>query len=160
MKRALIFVHRWLGVTLCLVFLLWFPSAIGIMYWDFPDVGQADVIAHAAPIDASKIRLSPAEAYARLGLDEEVGGAQLSTFDGRPTYRFGSGSGEYIVYADTGDEQLEIPKAMVHRIAEAWTLQPASRARVELVTEVDQWTVQLRLDDLIPLWKFSWPDGE
>ena len=160
MKRALIFVHRWLGVTLCVVFLLWFPSAIGIMYWNFPDVGQADVIAHAAPIDASKIRLSPAEAYARLGLDEEVGGAQLSTFDGRPTYRFGSGSGEYIVYADTGDEQLEIPKAMVHRIAEAWTRQPASRARVELVTEVDQWTVQLRLDDLIPLWKFSWPDGE
>ena len=160
MKRALIFVHRWLGVTLCLVFLLWFPSAIGIMYWNFPDVRPADVIAHAAPIDASKIRLSPAEAYAKLGLDEEVEGAQLMTFDGRPTYRFGSGFGEYIVYADTGEEQLDIPKAMVHRIAEAWTKQPASRARVELVTEVDQWTVQLRLADLIPLWKFSWPDGE
>lgn len=160
MKRALIFVHRWLGVALCLLFLLWFPSAIGIMYWDFPDVGQADVIAHAAPIDASKIRLSPAEAYARLGLDEEVDAAQLSTFDGRPTYRFGGGFGEYIVYADTGDEQRDIPEAMVHRIAEAWTQQPASRARIEQVTEVDQWTVQLRLADLSPLWKFSWPDGE
>ena len=39
MKRALIFVHRWLGVALCLVFLLWFPSAIGIMYWDYPERG-------------------------------------------------------------------------------------------------------------------------
>ena len=37
-KRAAIFVHRWLGVALCLFFLLWFPSGIGMMYWDFPSV--------------------------------------------------------------------------------------------------------------------------
>ena len=38
LKRSLILVHRWLGVALCLVFLLWFPSGIGMMYWDFPSV--------------------------------------------------------------------------------------------------------------------------
>ena len=38
-KRCVIFVHRWLGVALCLFFLLWFPSGIGMMYWDFPSVG-------------------------------------------------------------------------------------------------------------------------
>ena len=158
MKRALIFIHRWLGVTLCLVFLIWFPSAIGIMYWDFPDVRQADRIAHAAPIDAAKIKLSPAEAYAQLGVNEEVQDVRLSTFDGRPVYRFDDDA--YVVYADTGDEQLEVSDAMVRRIAEAWTKQPAGRARVEEITEVDQWTVQMRVVDLRPLWKFSWPDGE
>jgi hypothetical protein len=157
-KRALIFVHRWLGIGLCLVFLLWFPSAIGIMYWDFPDVRAADRIAHAAPLDASKIQLSPSEAYAKLGVDEDVRAIRLSTFDGRPVYRFDDDA--YVVYADTGEEQLEVSDAMVRRIAESWTKQPASAARVEQVTEVDQWTVQLRIGDLSPLWKFSWPDGE
>ena len=160
MKRALIFVHRWLGVALCLVFLLWFPSAIGIMYWDFPDVGPADVLTHAAPIDASKIRLSPAEAYAKLGVADEPDDVVMTTFDGRPAYRFASGFSQAIVYADTGEEQLEIPDAMVRRIAESWTRQPAANARVERVTEVDQWTVQMRIADVSPLWKFSWPDGE
>jgi hypothetical protein len=157
-KRALIFVHRWLGVALCIIFLLWFPSAIGIMYWDFPDVRPADRIAHAEPIDAAKIRLSPAEALARLGIEGIEPSVRLATFDGRPVYQFDDGA--YVVYADTGEQQIEVSDAMVRRVAQAWTKQPASRARVEQVTEVDQWTVQMRVADLAPLWKFSWPDGE
>ena len=115
------------------------------MYWDYPAVGTADRVAHAAPIDASKIQLSPAEAYAKLGVDDEAQSAQLNTFDGRPVYRFSGNNGEYIVYADTGEEQLEVSDAMVRRIAEAWTKQPVSAARVEDVTDVDQWTVQMRI---------------
>ena len=160
MKRGLIFVHRWLGVALCLVFLLWFPSAIGIMYWNFPDVRPADRITRAAPIDVTKIRLSPAEAFARLGADGALDDFQLSTFDRRPVYLFAGSFGQAVVYADTGEEQLEVSDAMVRRIAEAWTRQPAGNARIEPVTEVDQWTVQMRIADLSPLWKFSWPDGE
>src|SRR6267154_2410358 len=36
LKRSLIFVHRWLGVALCLFFLLWFRSGRGetIVYAD------------------------------------------------------------------------------------------------------------------------------
>ena len=65
-KRALIFVHRWLGVALCVVFLLWFPSGIGMMYWDFPGVTDADRLEHSPNLDVARIRLSPAEAYARV----------------------------------------------------------------------------------------------
>ena len=36
--RFLIFFHRWVGIALCLVFLLWFPSGIGMMYWGYPSV--------------------------------------------------------------------------------------------------------------------------
>ena len=93
-------------------------------------------------------------------MNDEAQSARLDTFDGRPVYRFSSDSGEYIVYADTGEEQLEVSDAMVRRIAEAWTKQPVSAARVEQVTDIDQWTVQMRIPDLSPLWKFTWPNGE
>ena len=67
LKRSAIFVHRWLGVALCLLFLLWFPSGIGMMYWDFPGVSAGDRLDRAASHDPSAIHLSPAEAYAVTG---------------------------------------------------------------------------------------------
>jgi hypothetical protein len=159
MKRILIFVHRWLGVALCLLFLIWFPSGIAMMYWTYPDISPADRLERAAALDASTIRLSPLEAYAKLGLDTPPRAVSLNTFDGRPVYRF-SGDGDFVVYADTGEEQLEVSDAMLKRIAEAWTKQPASAATIQQMTDVDQWTVQARFADVSPLWKFSWPNGE
>src|SRR4249920_577612 len=159
-KRALIFVHRWLGVALCLLFLVWFPSGIGMMYWDFPGVSRADRLARSRALDPSTIALTPADAYAKVGLDSPPRQIRLNTFDGRPVYRFGFGDGESIVYADTGEEQIEVPRDMVERAAVSWTRQPASAAHVEELKEVDQWTVQGAFPNLKPPWKYSWPNGE
>jgi hypothetical protein len=155
-KRLLIFVHRWLGIALCALFLVWFPSGIGMMYWGFPSVSEEDRLTRSPALDSSTVRLSPAEAYARLGLPEAPGAVQLNSFDGRPLYRFREGD----VYADTGEEQVEVSTAMVHRVAAAWTGQPATDASVVRVEDVDQWTVQQNVRSLSPLWKFSWPNGE
>ena len=106
MKRTLIFVHRWLGVALCVLFLVWFPSGIGMMYWEYPTVSQRDRLERSAALDPSTVKLSPAEALAILQTDEPPAQIHLNTFDGRPVYRFGRG-GE-MVYADTGAEQLTV----------------------------------------------------
>ena len=160
MKRALVFIHRWLGVVLCLAFLIWFPSGIGMMYWTFPAATAADRLERLPPLDASRIALTPAEAWATLGADEETPRqVRLTTFDGRPAYRFG-GRGGPIVYGDTGEEQVEVSRFMVNRAAAAWTGRPVSEAEIARVDEVDQWTVAMNLRDLRPVWKFSWPTGE
>ena len=65
LKRSLILVHRWLGVALCLLFLLWFASGIGMMYWDFPGVTPADRLERSPALAPAAIVLSPAEAYAQ-----------------------------------------------------------------------------------------------
>ena len=52
-KRSLIFIHRWLGIALCVVFLVWFPSGIGMMYWDFPEVTAGDRLERVAGITAA-----------------------------------------------------------------------------------------------------------
>jgi hypothetical protein len=49
---------------------------------------------------------------------------------------------------------------MVNRVASAWTSQPASAARLEAIEQQDQWTLQTRLDNVQPLWKYAWPNGE
>jgi hypothetical protein len=158
-KRSLVFIHRWLGIALCVVFLLWFPSGIGMMYWSYPDISRDDRLERSPALDSSTIALSPADALKTLGLDD-AGGVRLDTFDGRPVYRIGGFGGQSIVYADTGEEQLAVPMEMVHRAAAAWTGQRVETATIEEMTDVDQWTVQTRLRDLQPLYKFSFPDGQ
>jgi hypothetical protein len=100
------------------------------------------------------------EAFETLGAAQAPGQVRLNTFDGRPVYRFRSGRDERIVYADTGEAQTEVSPEMIRRAVTAWTGQPADRARVDTVDEVDQWTLQVGLRNVRPLWKYSWPNGE
>jgi hypothetical protein len=163
--RLLIFLHRWVGIAICLVFLLWFPSGIGMMYWTYPDVSAGDKLDRSPALDSSKVVLSPVEAAEKLGVEASPAQIRLNTFDGRPVYRVagggrgggGRGGGGRIIYADTGEEQTDVSHEMRDRIAGAWTGKPASAARIESIDEVDQWTIQYRNR---PLYKYSWPNGE
>ncbi|HXD74249.1 MAG TPA: hypothetical protein VN628_10950 [Vicinamibacterales bacterium] len=157
--RLLIFVHRWLGVLLCLFFLLWFPSGFVMMYWDYPSVTPALRFSHLAALDPATIRISPAEAAAKVRFDGR-GPIRLTTFAGRPIYRLGGRGEASVVYADTGEEQVDITQNDVARIAQMWTGQSPKTATVDAVDLSDQWTLQNRVGDLQPLWKFSWPDGQ
>lgn len=125
---SLIFFHRWLGVALCGLFLIWFPSGIGMMYFGWPAVTAADRLQRLPTLDPASVVITPGEAAEKLRTDPTH--LRLTSFDGRPVYRFGgarAGSGP-VLYADSGDAQGEVPMAMVHRIAAAWTGQPVSRA--------------------------------
>jgi hypothetical protein len=160
LKRSAIFVHRWLGVAVCLLFLVWFPSGIGMMYWDFPGVTADDRIERAPALNPSSIELSPVEAYARLGPFPSPTQVRIAMFDGRPVYRFLAEGGEALVYADTGARQLEVTSALIERVASAWTGRPAGAAKVEGLDAADQWTVAASFRRTGPLWKYSWPTGE
>jgi PepSY-associated transmembrane protein len=161
LKRALIFVHRWMGVLFCLLFLSWFASGIVMMYWQYPQVTAADRLRRAPALDASRVLLSPRQAYRRLGTEGAPAAAQLVTFDGRPAYRFRFGFGDVaIVYADNGQIQEDFPPVLTLRVASAWTGLPASAAMEVDNTEEDQWTVSEEFADLRPLRKYSWPDGQ
>lgn len=160
-KRALIFVHRWMGVFLCALFLMWFASGIVMMYWQYPEVSASDRLRRAPALDASQIHVLPAQAYAKLESDSAPAAAQIVTFDGRPAYRFRFGLGDVsIVYADDGRMQEGFPPDLTLRIASAWSNQPASAAKEEDNTEEDQWTVSEEFAELRPLRKYSWPDGQ
>jgi hypothetical protein len=159
-KKTLIFVHRWMGVALCLLFLLWFASGIVMMYCDYPEVTAVDRLQHLPSLDGSRIRLSPVEAYERLGLNRPANQAFLTTFDGRPAYRFRTGGEQKLVFADDGAASLEYPPELALRVAAQWSGQPPGAARMALLTEEDQWTVSGAFRSLRPLYKFTWPNAD
>jgi hypothetical protein len=164
LKRSLIFLHRWMGVALSLIFMMWFCSGMVMMYWSFPEVTSEDRLERAPVLDPDQIRLSPEAAYAVLNRSEPPEEASLGSFDGRPVYRFGDPDGRRrrmaMVYADDGTQRIEVNDTMIDRVAAAWTKQSLSSARKESVDEVDQWTVGAQLRSLRPLYKFSFPDGQ
>src|SRR6185295_10689174 len=117
--RLLIVIHRWLGVALCVLFLLWFPSGIGMMYWGMPSVTAQDRLDHMPTLDPARIKVSAEEAAATIGRSPSRNQIRLTSFDGRPAYRF---AGEdRIVYADTGGEHRTADQALRDRAVSQWT---------------------------------------
>jgi hypothetical protein len=159
-RRALIATHRWLGVALCLLFLVWFPSGIGMMYWSYPEVTDQSRRERSPNLDPATIRLSPREAYIALDSSDPPTAILLGSYDGRPVYRFAFDRGESLVYADTGETGGAVSPALMRRVAAMWSGQPPDAARAEVVEEVDQWTLQLPFEELQPLWRYSWKSGD
>ena len=158
-RRALVAAHRWLGVALSLNLLVWFVSGIGMMYWDFPSVSGADRLGRSSVLDGNAIRVSLPEAFDAAGF-QSADEVRLDTFDGRPVYRLRSGGTARIVYADSREIRNSISREQVDRIASRWVGRSMATATVRAVDEVDQWTVQLPLARLKPVWLYSWSDGE
>ena len=63
-RKLAIWIHRWMGVGCCALFVMWFASGIVLMYWDYPLVHAEERLARAAILDASRIQLSPEQAFA------------------------------------------------------------------------------------------------
>src|SRR5262249_23546970 len=142
-----------------LLFAWWFFSGIFMMYWDYPEVKEADRLQRAQVVDAANVELSPQEAFAKLKVDRPATAIQIVMFNGRPVYRVRFGRGEQrLVHADDGSEIGEFSPEMRRRVAEAWV---GAGARFEgALTVEDQWTVSGSFRALRPLWKYSWPSGE
>jgi len=141
------------------MFLLWFSSGVGMMYWQFPAVTAEDRLARSPALDASTIRVSPLEAFGSTGLSQRPLEARITMLDSRPVYRFRTSRERATVYADTGERQLAVSSTTMARVASAWSGQPGSTANAAEI-DIDQWTVEGSFRALRPLWKYSWPDGE
>ena len=81
--RALILVHRWLGILFCLLFAMWFASGIVMHFVPFPSLTEAERIDGLAAIEASPDLRSPAEA---AGAVKDAARVRLLQRDDGPVY--------------------------------------------------------------------------
>lgn len=160
MLRALLFTHRWLGVALCALFIVWFPSGIGMMYWGYPEITDRDRLARGVDLDPATIRILPTDIFATMGRPGPPLDIRLASYDGRPVYRYTDAEGESVWFADSGDQHIDVSDALMRRVAADWAGQPEDQAEAVRLDQVDQWTLQVPFRQLQPIWKFAWPGGD
>jgi hypothetical protein len=156
-RRALILTHRYLGIPLSVLFVLWFVTGIAMIYvGGMPTLSAQTRLAHLPPLDIAAVRYAPAEAAERAA--SGFGRVALTTVMGRPAYRFASPYGSATVFADTGEALDEIDVETARGVAAEFVgAQIGDVGLVRTVERPDQWTLQLGRD--LPLYKFAVRDG-
>ena len=141
-----------------LLFVVWFASALVMMYARMPALDPGDRLNRLPPLDLDAVRVDPSQAAAAARLDAdgpEVHQIRLGMAGERPIYRLRTGAGWSAVYADTGSPMLQLSERQAMAIAASFARQPAgSTMRIaleydQLLNRPDQWT--LELPSLFPL---------
>jgi hypothetical protein len=155
LRKFLILAHRYLGIVLSLMFVMWFVTGIGMIYSrGMPRLTPQTRLARLAPLDLSAVHLSPSQAVERGNLRRPEGRVTLLTVDGRPAYRFG---GSATVYADSGEYMTGIDSQRATKVAAEFLRVPRETIRqADLLTKPDQWT--LTLVPQLPLYRMSVDD--
>ena len=145
--RVLVYTHRWLGIGLGLLFIVWFASGIVMMYARMPALDPVERLARLPAINPQSIRVPPPMAQAaRLS---------ITSLEGRPVYRISSARTQ-LVFADTGDAVPPVDREQALRIARAFAGPPSVHYDARL-TDADQWTFDVRR--LMPLHRIDVEDA-
>src|SRR4029453_2142875 len=129
-RRSLILLHRYLGIVLGRLFVVWFATGITMMYaGGMPRLTPQMRLERMRGLDLEAIRLSPAEALDRADLGTPPGRVTLLTVLGRPAYRFASAAGPTTVFADRGDLLEEIDRDNATRIASRFINPPEAKSK-------------------------------
>ena len=162
MKRAIVFLHKWLGITLALLFLMWFVTGLVLYYVPFPNLTQAERRAGLQPLDvgagccltaeeaarASGVTFSEARLGTGLGLGPDVAPVWRLLVDGGQ----GTPPRWTAVDAATGASLALLTAVQAMKVAGTFSGRTALSAEA---MERDQWTVPQGLNPYRPLFKVS-----
>lgn len=153
MRRALVLLHRWLGIAGNLLFVVWFASALVMMYARMPALDPGERLNRLPPLDVEAVAVDPGRAAAAARLDAgaaEIFQLRLGMAGERPIYRFRTSAGWTAVYADTGSQMLQLSEDQATAIAAQFASRPVAGGALpppgydRLLARPDQWTLQVR----------------
>jgi uncharacterized iron-regulated membrane protein len=157
LRKWLILTHRYLGLVLSLLFVVWFASGITMMYaGGMPRLTPQLRLARLPDLNLAAVRQSPLKVAERANLAGSPGRVTLLTIMDRPAYRFSGGSGTTI-FADTGDLLADVDAAAARTIAARFMNLPEEQVHdAGKLTRPDQWT--LTEGRQMPAYKFRVDD--
>src|SRR5262249_8120001 len=146
LRKFLILTHRYLGIAVCLLFVMWFVSGIAMIFArGMPGLTDDVRKQHMRPLDLASVYSALAEATEKALLDRPPSRASLITVMDRPAYRFPAGRSSVTVFADTGDTLDTVGQPEAMKVASRFMNLPESQLRYEgEVTGPDQWTLEER----------------
>jgi hypothetical protein len=155
--KALVLLHRWLGVGFCLLFAMWFVTGIVMHFVPFPSLTETERFAGLLPIDVSRLRHGPDEAVAASHIQDARRVRLIQRTDGPVYIVSGSSKPAALHAADlsngavrTGPAALEIAKAHARQRGI-----DVARADIAGVADYDQWSVPNGYDDHRPLYRIA-----
>jgi hypothetical protein len=155
-SRKVLPVHRWLGITLGLLFALWFASGIILSFVPFPSLAARDRISASEAIDLEKVRVSPAVALAAAGAAPLIH-LRLISVAGHPRYVFSPFDRPvWSVSAESGQALAPVSADVARAVAEQFSAEKISR--IDGPFEYDQWTVHEQYGPYRPFYKITMAD--
>ena len=136
-KRQLHLLHRWFGIGIGLLVLLWFGSGIVMMYVPYPELTEEERMAWLAPLDAALVAVDADVAWRATGVPGLPDAVRLNTVGGRPAWHFQRERVHHSVWADSG-APLQVSGEVVN--ASALAAAPGARWFGADVIDLDQWT--------------------
>ncbi len=159
--KALILLHRWLGVAFCLLFGMWFASGIVMHFVPFPAFTEAERLAGLAPIDRASIKYGPVDALEASGISDAARIRLIQRGDG-PVYLIrGSTATAALHAADLSDaavrsRRLALAIATDYAANRKWA---TAAAKAFGPAAYDQWTVPDGFDVHRPLYRVALNDA-
>ena len=153
MNQWLTWFHRWAGVVLCLVVLLWFISGAVLHFVPFPALGDEERYERGPSIDLARLKVTPAAALAQV---PDASTLRLVSVLGRPEYVLLSAHGWTAIAGDSGEMLPPVGSATAKRIAEEFG--SASAASVDGPIAYDQWIVHQHFDAHRPFFRIRLQD--
>jgi len=165
LRKWLILSHRYLGIGIGLLFVVWFASGIGMIYArDMPSLTEELRLERLEPLDVESVRLTPMEAATQAelngalsdGSSDALSRVRLVMVMDRPAYRLDHGS-RTTIFADTGEPMPEVGSDQAREVARRFMdVSLESVEYEEFLTRSDQWTLSLR--GQLPFHKLSIDD--
>src|SRR3954469_8132131 len=161
MMRAIVLLHRWLGIAFCLLFAMWFATGIVMHFVPFPALTEAERFAGLVPLASTETRLAVADAVAASGIADATRVRLIQRSDG-PVYVVSGPSRAGAVRASDGVgasvASSEVALAIARDHARSRGLD-AARAAIVARSDYDQWSVPNGFDRHRPLFRVALGDA-
>jgi hypothetical protein len=158
--RALVLLHRWLGIGVCALFAMWFASGIAMLFVPFPSLTEPERAAGLGEIDASRVRHHIGEAVTASGIADARRVRLVQHADGPVYVVIGLSRLAAIRADDLSDARVTSAQA-----ARGLALAHAQRRAIKTagitsdgIASHDQWTVPNGYDLHRPLYRIALND--
>lgn len=160
MIRFLFLLHRYLGIVVGLVMLIWTLSGIIMMYQEYPELTPDQQLALLSPLNTTTCCVLPDSNV--LGT-EQFADARIEMLLDNPVLRVASRDRGLLLYDLTDGSRLDaINSNLAQTIADHFARERYSTSSPTLLGLIhnDQWTVYGAYNPLRPLYKYGVDDDE
>ncbi|MCK1400699.1 PepSY domain-containing protein [Bradyrhizobium sp. 4] len=161
MMRAIVLLHRWLGIAFCLLFAMWFATGIVMHFVPFPSLTEAERFAGRVPLGRVETTIAVADAVVASGIADATRVRLIQRSNG-PVYVVSGPSRAGAVHASDGVgasvSSSEVALAIARDHARSRGLD-AARAAIVARSDYDQWSVPNGFDRHRPLFRIALGDA-